>query len=305
VGDIQRARILSAMVEVVAEQGLAGAAVATVLGRAGISRRTFYEFFESREDCFLAALNDAIDRVATHVLTGYREQVSWQLRIRKALTCALSYFDEHPDTGRLLVVEALAAGPKALERRNVVLSQLVRAVDEGRRGSSSAEDLSLLTAEAVVGAVLSVVHSRMLEPRRGALVELVSPLMGTIVLPYMGRAAARRELERVTVSQPPLDASADGVDQLRELDMRLTHRTICVLKALAARRASSNREVSRAAGITDAGQISKLLRRLAGLGLVENVAASYARGASNAWALTERGALLEQALRKESEGALA
>ena len=64
VDDIQRARIVSAMVEVAADVGYLGAAVAPVVARAGISRRTFYELFEGREDCFLAAFDWAVEQAA-------------------------------------------------------------------------------------------------------------------------------------------------------------------------------------------------------------------------------------------------
>jgi AcrR family transcriptional regulator len=303
VGDIQRARILAAMVEVVAEQGFAGAAVAPVLAHAGVSRRTFYEFFESREDCFLAALDEAIEQVTTHALSDARQRGSWQARIRRALTRALSFFEEHPSTGRLLVVEALAAGPKARERRAEVLAALAAAIDEGRTVNPG-QELTPITAEAVVGAVLSVIQARLLDRQPQPLVELVSPLMGMIVLPYLGRAGARRELQQPTVAQPPVRSAP--VDPLRDLGMRLTYRTVRVLQALRTRSGSSNRQVSQAAGIADAGQISKLLRRLAGLGLVENLAGAQGRRSPNAWALTDEGLRLERALSVQPEqGAMA
>jgi hypothetical protein len=78
-------------------------------------------------------------------------------------------------------------------------------------------------------------------------------------------------------------------DPLRELDMRLTYRTVRVLRSVAASPGSSNRVVADGAGIADQGQISKLLRRLQGLGLIENVGADPARGEPNAWTLTQRG----------------
>jgi hypothetical protein len=82
-------------------------------------------------------------------------------------------------------------------------------------------------------------------------------------------------------------------DRLRELGVRPTYRTLWVLKAIARlgsdARPPSNREVARAAGVFDNGQISKLLKRLEGLGLLENTGQGYTKGKANAWRLTAKG----------------
>jgi AcrR family transcriptional regulator len=74
VDDFQRARILSAMVEVAAEGGYLGAAVAPVVARAGVSRRTFYELFDGREDCFLAAFDWGVEQTRAVMLEAYASQ---------------------------------------------------------------------------------------------------------------------------------------------------------------------------------------------------------------------------------------
>lgn len=79
--------------------------------------------------------------------------------------------------------------------------------------------------------------------------------------------------------------------------MRLTYRTLCVLRAIAGHPNSSNRDIGAVAGMTDQGQISKLLARLEGLGLIANVGDGHVKGAANAWRLTERGEQVEHSLR--------
>ena len=86
-------------------------------------------------------------------------------------------------------------------------------------------------------------------------------------------------------------------DPLDGLNMRLTHRTVRVLMAIAERSGASNREIAERSGIVDQGQISKLLTRLARLGLVENTGDGQEKGASNAWRLTARGAQVVRATR--------
>ena len=267
IAGIQRARILTAMVDVVAERGAANAAVAHVVARSGVSRRTFYEVFEDREDCFMAAFEDALGRLA-QVVADEEPVGAWRERIRGGLLAGLAFLDREPQTARLLVVETLGAGPRALERRARVVALLVETVDEGRlEGRGGNVGPVPVTAEGVVGGVLALLHRRLLEGQ--PLLELANPLMSMIVLPYLGPTAARRELDRPVpamgkrpVRPPP--------DPLRELGMRLTYRTVRVLMAVAASPGSSNRTIGSGADIPDQGQTSKLLARLRALGLIEN-----------------------------------
>ena len=318
VGEIQRARIIAAMGELVRERGPGAVTVAHVVARSGVSRRTFYELFQDREDCFLAAFDIAIARAAESVLPAYEEPEKWRERIRAGLEAALCFLDAEPELGYLCVVGALGGGDRALERRTAVVRRLVDVVHEGRRESRAARRPEPLVAEGLVGAVLAVIHARLVEqaarpgagspgagrsvagvPRRTSdaaraprpLLSLLNPLMGVIVLPYLGQAASEREQRRPAPrARRP---AAPRVDPLRELDMRLTYRTVRVLLAIDSLggRGShpSNRQVATAAGISDQGQISKLLARLQALGLVGNAGGDHTKGEPNAWALTSRG----------------
>jgi AcrR family transcriptional regulator len=306
------------MVEVSAEHGLADATVARVVARAGVSRRTFYELFEDREACFLAAFDEVVARASRHVLDAYDPEAGWAERLRLALTALLSFLDVERGAGWLLVVGSLGAGATALERRRRVLAQMIAFVDEGRalkstpRRAQAGKEAKAgmepppLTAEGVVGGALSVVHARMVEDGRkqSRMVELVSPLVSMIVLPYLGAAAARKELERVG-PRPRARVECGREDPLRELGMRLTYRTVRVLMAVAAAPGSSNREIGLAAGVADQGQISKLLARLGRLGLVRNEGLAPGKGAPNAWALTGKGAQVERAMSADDGRAVA
>jgi AcrR family transcriptional regulator len=297
VDEIQRARVLAALCEVVAERGAARATVAHVVARAGVSRRTFYELFADREECFLAAFDQAVERAAARVLPSFEGAGRWRERVRGALVALLGFFDEEPDLGALCVVHALGAGPRALERRAEVVRVLVATVEEGR-GEAKRGEVAPLSGEGVVGAVLAVLHTRLLERGGGPLTSLASPLTGMIVLPYLGSAAAARELARPA---PKVAVVRPGVreDPLKGLDMRLTYRTVRVLLAIAAAPGASNRQVGDAAGIADQGQTSKLLQRLLHLGLIINAGdGEVGRGGPNAWRLT----LLGEQLRRTIHG---
>jgi AcrR family transcriptional regulator len=307
--EIQRGRILAAMVEVCAEYGAANVTVAHVVERAGVSRRTFYELYRDREDCFLATFDDGIGRASRYILERYDPNAKWVVRLRLVLTRLLAFLDVEPSIGQLLIVGSLGAGPAALSRRAEAIAHIVAFVQEGGSETKAGAEPSPLTAEGIVGGVLSVLHGRLLDVlapcadsdgrsrdrEEASLLELTGPLMSMIVLPYLGPAGARRELSR-PVPAPPTRPESSPADPLRDVQMRLTYRTTRVLAAIGAHPGRSNREVGLAAEMQDQGQISKLLTRLAKLELIENLPAGHARGAPNAWALTAKGRQIERAI---------
>ena len=299
VAELQRARLLTAMVQEVSERGAANVSVGHVVGRSGVSRRTFYEIFQDREECFLAAFDEALQHAAAVVVPAYGTGGAWQTRVRAALTALLGFLDSDLAAARLLIVESLAAGPGALERRRRAITELVAVLDLGRTEGSAKLDPPALTAEAIVGGLLSVLHSRLADgPDSGTrttrgrgrteeplLLELAGPLMGMIVLPYLGPVAARKEIERPS-PQPTNTGPIVRTDPLQDLPMRLTYRTMRVLVSVAENPGSSNRTIGQSAGIADQGQASKLLARLHKLDLIENRGGDPARGEANAWVLT-------------------
>ncbi len=286
---IQRARLLSAMTEVVCERGAGNATVARVVERAGVSRRTFYELFDDREHCFMAAFEEGMARASRYVLETYDPDARWAVRLRSALIGLLGFLTYERGVGQLLIDGSLGAGPIALERRKRVLAQIITIVDEGRKELKRGVDLPPLTAEGVVGGAFSVIHARLMDDNEVALYGLVGPLMAMIVLPYQGPAAARRQLALPTPQAANGTPRVVGSDPLRELDMRLTYRTVRVLLAIGERPGCSNRQIADSSGIRDQGQVSKLLARLQHLGLIHNAGDPLAKGEPNAWTLTRQG----------------
>jgi AcrR family transcriptional regulator len=299
VAEIQRARILAAMFDVASELGAGNVSVAHVVERSGVSRRTFYEVFADREDCFLAAFGDALEFASRRVVPAYAAGGKWRERVRAGLVAFLSFLDEEPVIGRLLVVGSLTGGGSVVsERRSLVLARVAAVVDEGRGESGSSASLFPLTAEGLVGGALSLIHARISDPDREPLLGLANQLMSMIVLPYLGPAAARRELEMPVESRGSDHRDARSLeDPFKDVGMRLTYRTVRVLFAVAEHPNASNRRIGEVAGITDQGQISKLLGRLARLGLIENTGLGPGQGAPNAWTLTDPGRQLTESIR--------
>ena len=308
--EIQRSRLLAGAVGAIEELGYANTTVEHITSRARVSRRTFYELFENREACLRALFDDVLGVIEGELVAADLGGLGWCERVRGGLWVILSFFDREPALARVCVVQVLRGGGEVLGRREEVLARLAGVVDEGRGESARGGDCTALTAEGLVGAAFAIVHGRLLRETREPhepLVGLLGELMGLIVLPYLGAAAARRERTRhAPVSKPVARRSAGRpglqIDPLQEVPMRLTYRTARVLECIAAQPGVSNRQVAERAGISDQGQVSKLLARLERLGLTSNTGEGHAKGEPNAWKLTPLGVRVAQRLSMGARG---
>ncbi len=138
-------------------------------------------------------------------------------------------------------------------------------------------------AELIVGGIFSVLRARMLESVPEPFVDLAPALVEFIEAPYHGSGSSRDQ-------QAPSGTQPEEERSRRErLPVRATYRTTRVLSAIGASPRLSNREIADAAGLSDEGQTSRLLRRLEQRGLVQNVGLGQPWGEANAWLLTANG----------------
>jgi AcrR family transcriptional regulator len=294
--EMQRARLLGAAVPVVDELGWSDVTVADIASRARVSRRTFYDLFANREECLLAMLEDTVVRVEQELARAGPTDASWVERVRTGLWTILCFLDRDPVLARVCVVQSARGTRRVLEAREALLARLASVLDEGRAQNTRAAQPPVLTAEGLAGAALAIVYKRLLNGELAPLTELHGELLGMILLPYLGSAAASRERKRPAPAST-LPATADAFppggarqeDPLRDVPMRLTYRTARVLQAVGEHPDGSNRNVGEHADLQDQGQISRLLARLERLGLLENSGEGQPRGESNAWQLTPLG----------------
>jgi AcrR family transcriptional regulator len=197
VTESQRNRIHQAMIEVVSERGYPETRVVDVIGVAGVSRKTFYELFESKEDCFLAAYDVLLENLLEDATVGFESRPGepWPGRIAAALEALLEHLASHPSEARFAIVEVLAAGPKALARRDAALRQFTGFLEAGR--SESSVDLPGITSIAVAGGINELLYSEILHGAVGRLPSRLPDLMFWVTLPYLGADAATSERERV------------------------------------------------------------------------------------------------------------
>jgi AcrR family transcriptional regulator len=196
VEDSQRERILEGMAAAVADKGYARTAVADVIERAGVSRKSFYELYPNKEACFLAAYDEGVERILGAIETAMAEEEGDWLAIARAGTCRyLEMLQENPAFARTFLVEVLAAGPEALAHRDAVHARFATLVAAGHiRLREQAPDLPELPEHifrATVGAIHELVLREMNEHGPERLPALADTVLEVQVALVLGLPAAR------------------------------------------------------------------------------------------------------------------
>lgn len=280
------------MVAVVCERAFAGASVTVVCARAGVSRRTFNDLFESREECFLAVLDDGLAQVSALLVRAFDRAGDWREGLRLALGDLLLLFDRRPELARVWLVESLAAGAWALERRAHNVQQLMRLVVERWPAPPQAASHSLAPV-CVMQSLLGIVQTHAVTAPGEPMLSLLGSLVEVAVAPYLDRAGTAREVALACERAKELLDAGDHVPAPSDppvpevLSDPRAHRARRALFYLATHPGASNREVADAVGIKSHTQASQMLARLARAGFLEKAAG--AAGYPNSWSLTTYG----------------
>jgi AcrR family transcriptional regulator len=197
VREAQRARMLDAMVQAVAEKGYARVAVADVIERARVSRKTFYEQFANKEDCFLAAYEAGADRLLAAIDEALAMLApDWLAAARRAVEVYLETMAAGPAFARAFLIEALGAGPAALARRGAVqdrfAAQLEAVHRRARADIPEIPEVAPHTFRAAVGAVGELVTAHVLERDARTLPELTDAILDVHLALLVGRELAQR-----------------------------------------------------------------------------------------------------------------
>jgi AcrR family transcriptional regulator len=196
----QRERMLDAVADVVSLAGYSAMSVEDIIGAAGVSRRTFYDNFKSKEDAFLAALDTVGGQLLERVQAAYDAGETFAGCVVSCLSTFLEFISAEPRYADMCIVEVLAAGPAAIERRNAVMKQLSLLLHSGGQTITKGDCPPELTAETIVGGIYEIVYSRVLQGKASTVRELLPDLAYSMMLPYLGHAAAEREIRKATAA---------------------------------------------------------------------------------------------------------
>jgi AcrR family transcriptional regulator len=190
----QRDRLLAATMRIVAAKGYAPTTVTDLTREAGISRTTFYELFADKETCFLAAYDDAVDRLVRRISAAYEAEERWPDRTRAGLAALLEALAADPAQARLALVDVAAAGPAAQRRFRAAVQRLTPLFDEGRDFAPDGRALPANVSRMAAGAVVGLVADELVAGRSDELRSLLSDLLFATLVPYLGPDAAAREV---------------------------------------------------------------------------------------------------------------
>lgn len=188
----QRERLIAGIVEAVAEHGYNRTTIAAITKAATLSRRTFYEHFDNKEDCFAAAYEATLTYVREATLTAATEQEEWPERVRAGLSDLLTALASHPELARLFLIAPANVGDEAVDRHHLAMRELVSALIEGPPGPPGPIEPSETREEALAGGISRLIVRKLNAGEAEQLGELLPALVELVLRPYLGGEEAVR-----------------------------------------------------------------------------------------------------------------
>ena len=189
----QRARMLAAVAEVVAERGYAAATIAEISRRAGVSPKTFYEHFQDKLDCYLAAYDEFAAVLLARIGAALDADAPWDDFVDAAMTAYLGTLEREPEVARAFLVEIDAAGPIARTRRRTAYAQFAALLqarhEETRRLDPTLGPLPERAYLGLVHGVRALVCDALEEGRRPRLVEMADEIRTWLTATITGARA--------------------------------------------------------------------------------------------------------------------
>ena len=185
----QRARLIEGMIETVAEDGYGKATIANVIAVAKVSRKTFYESFANREDCYRAAYEASLEFLRERVTAGASAS-EWPDSVRSGLATFLEALAAHPSLATFFLISPASVGDEVAERHHVAIRELVEVLlAKMPAGPGTGAEIR---AEALAGGLSRLTAMEVSGGRAGKLPELLPDLVELFLRPYLGTAEAMR-----------------------------------------------------------------------------------------------------------------
>ena len=185
----QRQRLIRAVPAAVRAKGFPALTVEDICARAGVSRRTFYENFRDKEDCFMTSYRHHAQELMSTVGAATSAGTDWEERGRFALAALLRFFAEQPDVAHMGVIEVMAAGPAALAERDLAVVALASLIGEEALAVAPSRTPRLLLRTAA-GAILQLIYGRVLAGRADELEQLLPMSMYMVLVALHGPVGA-------------------------------------------------------------------------------------------------------------------
>jgi AcrR family transcriptional regulator len=196
VAESQRTRLMAALTELMADRGYAGLRIGDLVARAGVSRAAFYEHFEDKEACLLAAYDTFAEAVVSAITRGMDPNQPWSAFVDATLGGYVEVLERDPTAARAFIVEMDAAGPAARRRRRAALhafaALLAQRHAQIRARDESLSELPAVAYVALAFAVREVAHEALLDDEGRSFRERAPGLAVMINAAVLGAAEAQR-----------------------------------------------------------------------------------------------------------------
>ncbi|HEY5815370.1 MAG TPA: helix-turn-helix domain-containing protein [Solirubrobacterales bacterium] len=195
----QRERILDAAERLIAERGVACTSIEAIVKEAGVSSVTFYELFDAKEACFVAAFDRALEWAGEEIATMAEGDpaaggLSWSEGVATGLRAVTRLIAAEPERARLVLVEAQTGGPELAAHFEAALDRIAAKLREGRALETAPADLPATQEEANAGALAWLLRERLVAGEGEELEALYPEMIDIALAPYLEgepRAAAR------------------------------------------------------------------------------------------------------------------
>jgi AcrR family transcriptional regulator len=188
----QRRRLLSSIAGCLDERGYEKTTVSAISRHARVSKSDFYRHFDSKDACFVAAYDDAVEQLRAEVQAACAEHREWADGVCAALVAVVGYLAREPARASLLLVEGLRAGPDIYDRFQAAVQGFVPMLADGAPAPASSGRAPEAIDEAVVGGVVSLLGRRVLAGEAEDLPRFFPDIAEFVLTPYVGTEEARR-----------------------------------------------------------------------------------------------------------------
>jgi len=192
VAEHQRERLLAATISLVSRRGYRGTTIDHIVKAARVGYVAFYELFEGKEDCFLAAFDRIVSETRAELAEAVDPDQPWPGQVCAALATLVAAVAADPGRARVGLVEVQAAGPAAFARYQAALDTAIPRLREGRALGEGPATVSDMLEEAVVGGVVWIVQRRLVRAEGADTAGLLEEAVQIALSPYLGEAEARR-----------------------------------------------------------------------------------------------------------------
>ncbi|MFL5897850.1 MAG: TetR/AcrR family transcriptional regulator [Solirubrobacterales bacterium] len=188
----QQDRLAAGTISAVAERGFNETTITQICAAAGVSRRTFYTYFSSKEECYLAAGRTIVEHLRIAAEASSPEEREWPMRVKAKLRATLEFLAVNPDLARFVLIAPQRAGKEVTSRYRSILEGAVEYLCEGRPSGDEQRTPSDAVAASLIGGMVALIVRQVEEGNGARLPELLPDLVELFLTPYLGRVDAVR-----------------------------------------------------------------------------------------------------------------